>query len=65
MQRLSAIGGEDFRKTLVCLKEIGLKTEPAISKILKLEGDPYIEVLKLEKLSNSELKTILKNTSLK
>lgn len=41
--------GEEFRKRIIELKKKGLKTEPAFAQLLGLEGDPYIELLKLEK----------------
>ncbi|MDR2011154.1 MAG: DUF4269 domain-containing protein [Bacteroidales bacterium] len=40
--------GEEFRKEIVRLKKVGYKTEPAFAKLLDLEGDPYIELLKYE-----------------
>lgn len=41
--------GDTFRKEIIKLKSKGLKTEPAFAKLLELSGDPYIELLKLEK----------------
>jgi hypothetical protein len=41
--------GDNFRKEIIQLKEIGLKTEPAFAKALSIEGDPYLELLKLER----------------
>ncbi|OHX66045.1 DUF4269 domain-containing protein [Flammeovirga pacifica] len=38
--------GEDFKKEIIALKADGLKTEPAFAKLLELEGDPYLELLK-------------------
>lgn len=41
--------GSTFKKKIIDLKEKGLKTEPAFAKVLGLEGNPYDELLKLEK----------------
>lgn len=38
--------GDEFRKKVIELKELGLKTEPAFAKLLGLSGNPYIELLK-------------------
>lgn len=41
--------GKDFRKAIIELKENGLKTEPAFTKLLNLQGDPYLSLLKYGK----------------
>nr|WP_282117403.1 DUF4269 domain-containing protein [Cellulophaga baltica] len=41
--------GFEFKQKVKDLKSSGIKTEPAFAKLLGLEGDPYIELLKLEK----------------
>ena len=41
--------GFEFKQKVKDLKSSGIKTEPAFEKLLGLEGDPYIELLKLEK----------------
>ncbi|NLR90698.1 DUF4269 domain-containing protein [Flammeovirga sp. SR4] len=33
--------GEDFRQEVLALKKLGIKTEPAFSKLLGIKGDPY------------------------
>ena len=38
--------GEAFRQEVITLKKEGYKTEPAFAKLLDLQGDPYIELLK-------------------
>lgn len=38
--------GEEFRRKIIELKELGLKTEPAFAQLLGLCGDPYLELLK-------------------
>jgi hypothetical protein len=40
--------GEPFRQQIIELKKSGLKTEPAFAQLLKLNGDPYVELLKYE-----------------
>ncbi|MGI9199459.1 MAG: DUF4269 domain-containing protein [Woeseiaceae bacterium] len=44
-----------LRDKVIDLKRSGLKTEPAFAALLKLEGDPYEAMLKLEILSDEEL----------
>lgn len=53
--RLLSLYGEDFKQRIIHLKQNGLKTEPAFAKVLHLEGDPYIELLKLEGKTDAEL----------
>lgn len=38
--------GETFRKEIIELKEQGLKTEPAFAKLLEIDDDPYLGLLK-------------------
>ena len=40
--------GDEFRRKIIELKELGLKTEPAFAKLLGLSGDPYVELLKYQ-----------------
>lgn len=46
--RLLLAKGEKFRQGIIDLKKQGYKTEPAFAKLLKLEGDAYRELLKLQ-----------------
>jgi len=46
--RLLLAKGEKFRQDIIDLKKQGYKTEPAFAKLLKLEGDAYRELLKLQ-----------------
>ena len=41
--------GNEFKQRIKELKSNGIKTEPAFAKLLRLDGDPYAELLKLEK----------------
>lgn len=40
--------GNEFKTEIIGLKVKGLKTEPAFAELLKLEGNPYVELLKLD-----------------
>ncbi|MNK30599.1 hypothetical protein D3C87_490190 [compost metagenome] len=40
--------GEDFRLKIIALKRNGYKTEPAFAKLLNLQGNPYLDLLKYE-----------------
>ena len=53
--RLLAIGGEEARQEIRRLKLMGLKTEPAFARYFNLKNDPYVELLRLAKLSQEEL----------
>jgi Domain of unknown function (DUF4269) len=53
--RLLLLGGESFRNNIINLKNSGLKTEPAFAKLLGLKGNPYEELLILEKYSDEEI----------
>lgn len=41
--------GQEFTDRIIALKKLGLKTEPAFCKLLGISGNPYLELLKLEK----------------
>jgi hypothetical protein len=47
--RLLVKHGEEFRRKVIALKQMGYKTEPAFAKLLGLEGDAYQALLALEK----------------
>lgn len=40
--------GAEFKHEIIKLKSNGIKTEPAFAMLLKLEGNPFDEILKLE-----------------
>lgn len=40
--------GIEFKQKIKKLKSSGIKTEPAFAKLLGLNGNPYVELLKLE-----------------
>lgn len=57
-ERLLRLYGERFKDYIVQLKINGMKTEPAFAKALKLEGDPYLELLKLNRWTDRELREL-------
>ncbi|MDH5630274.1 MAG: DUF4269 domain-containing protein [Gammaproteobacteria bacterium] len=63
MKRLSELGGEALRRSIVTLKHQGLKTEPAIAKLLNLSGDPYEQVMKLADCSDESLSELIAKNS--
>lgn len=50
--RILKLLGNEFRLKVINLKESGLKTEPSFAKLLNLKGNPYEELLLLEKYSD-------------
>lgn len=62
-KRLLDIGTDSFRDKIIDLKKQGYKTEPAFGKLLKMEN-PYLELLYLEELNDTELQKILNNITL-
>ncbi|MFD2204814.1 DUF4269 domain-containing protein [Kiloniella antarctica] len=54
-KRLLAILGEPFKKAVIALKNQNIKTEPAFAHLLNIKGDPYVNLLKLENLSDQQL----------
>lgn len=60
-ERLIKIGGEPFLNKINEARSLGLRTEPAFAKVLQLSGDPYEELLSLNKKSNQELKTLIQS----
>jgi len=57
--RLLDLFGEEARNNIREIKLSGLKTEPAFGQYFKLEGDPYLALLELEKLSDIEILELL------
>lgn len=57
--RILSLGEDLVRRKIIELKKSGLKTEPAFAKLLKLQGNPYDELLKLEKLNDMEIRSLL------
>lgn len=49
-------GGKAWRQALRQLRQAGLKTEPAFARLLRLPGDPYAALLRLETWSAAELR---------
>jgi hypothetical protein len=54
--RLLRLGGAPLRERVQALKQRGIATEPAFAQVLKLEGDPFDAVLKLEHESDAALR---------
>lgn len=54
--RVLSIGGEPVREAIMQHRWQGLKTEEAVARVLKLEGDHYQAVLGLETWSETELR---------
>ena len=57
--RLLKLGGEALRKTIRQLKQDGIKTEPAFTQFLGLEGDPYLALLDIVSWDNDALQNLL------
>lgn len=57
--RILKLGGERTRDEIINLKKEGLKTEPAFARCLGIEGNPYDELLKLEKYKDKEINDML------
>jgi len=55
INRVVTLGGAAVREAVRNLKLAGIKTEPAIARILALEGDPYKAVLDLEHRSDGDI----------
>ncbi|WP_158090280.1 DUF4269 domain-containing protein [Kiloniella majae] len=58
-RRLLALFGPTFTQQVIRLKQQGMKTEPAFAKLLGITGDPYLNLLSLEGLSDQKLKCLL------
>lgn len=53
--RLLQLYGEEFRKKIIQLKEKGYHTEPAIAKLLNLQGEIYETIFAIEDYTDEEL----------
>jgi uncharacterized protein len=58
-ERLLKVGGRLFAQKINEARTRGLKTEPAFAKVLELSGDPFEELLLIQKMNNSALKSLL------
>lgn len=59
-ERLLKIGGRSFAEKIKKTRLQGLKTEQAFAKIIGLNGDPFEELLIIQKQSNQALKALVK-----
>ncbi|WP_235046190.1 VOC family protein [Bdellovibrio bacteriovorus] len=59
-ERLLHVGGSSLAEKILALRKAGDKTEPAFARALGLSGNPYDELLRLQTLSESELRQLLK-----
>ena len=57
-ERLLKIKGPNFRQQILKLRQEGSKTEPAFATALGIDADPYLTLLKLQKLSNRDLQRL-------
>lgn len=57
--RILKLAGDKAREEIIKLKKEGLKTEPAFARYLGIEGNPYDELLKLEKYKDKEINDML------
>jgi hypothetical protein len=57
--RLAELGGPDFRRRVRDLRAQGVKTEPAIARVLALPGDPFTAVDRLRDAPNARLRQLL------
>lgn len=58
-EKLLKFGGDSLRRKIVNLRNTGLKTEPAFAQALGFSGDPYVELLNLQKMTNAKLQDYL------
>jgi len=59
-RRLTALGGPDFVAAIGAVRRRdGLKTEPAIARILRLDGDPYEAIERLSDAPDHRLRDLL------
>lgn len=58
--RLLKLFGESFKRSVIELKQNGVKTEPAFARLLRLDDDPYVQLLDLESWTDEALLNLLK-----
>lgn len=57
--RLLRLGGDAARTAIMALRRSGMKTEPAFAAYFGLNGDPYVELLRLSRLDDAALHAFL------
>lgn len=63
-ERVLRLLGETFRSEVVRLKRQGMKTEPAFAVLLGMGGDPYEGMLRLETLSDTDIRIMAEKAML-
>ncbi len=58
-QRLLQLAGDTLRDRVLTLRQNGAKTEPAFAAALGLRGDPYIELYRLSRVPDANLRGLL------
>ena len=57
--RLLDLAGKTAKIEIQKLKQQGLKTEPAFAKYFQIEGDPYLELVKIADFSDRQLLALI------
>jgi len=55
-------GADRARDAIRCMKQAGIKTEPAFGRYFKLPGDPYQTLLQLARAPDTELAEIVRRS---
>lgn len=54
-ERILALLGNQFKQSVIKLKESGIKTEPAFAMLLDLKGNPYDALLKVDTMTDKQI----------
>lgn len=58
-RRLLQLAGDVLRDRVLALRQNGARTEPAFAAALGLPGDPYMELYRLSRAPDAELRGLL------